>query len=61
MLTRSRQHFIRRELALEAAIARFDKFHLLVLDDLAYFTKNQARDQRALRADSAPVTSGGHG
>ena len=26
----------RRELALESAIARLDKYHLLVLDDLAY-------------------------
>ena len=32
----------RRELALEAAIARLDKYHLLILDDLAYVTKDQA-------------------
>ena len=32
----------RRELALEAAINRLDKYHLLVLDDLAYVTKDQA-------------------
>lgn len=32
----------RRELALENAIARLDKYHLLVLDDLAYVTKDQA-------------------
>jgi DNA replication protein DnaC len=32
----------RRELALEAAIARLDKYHLLILDDLAYLTKDQA-------------------
>ena len=32
----------RRELALEAAISRLDKYHLLVLDDLAYVTKDQA-------------------
>jgi DNA replication protein DnaC len=31
----------RRELALEAAINRLDKYHLLVLDDLAYVTKDQ--------------------
>jgi hypothetical protein len=30
------------ELALEAAIAKLDKFHLLILDDLAYVTKDQA-------------------
>jgi DNA replication protein DnaC len=32
----------RRELALEAAIAKLDKYHLLILDDLAYVTKDQA-------------------
>jgi DNA replication protein DnaC len=32
----------RRELSLEAAIARLDRFHLLILDDLAYVSKNQA-------------------
>ena len=32
----------RRELTLEAAINRLDKYHLLVLDDLAYVTKDQA-------------------
>jgi len=32
----------RRELTLEAAIARLDKYHLLVLDDMAYVTKDQA-------------------
>ncbi len=32
----------RRELALDGAIAKLDKFHLLILDDLAYVTKDQA-------------------
>jgi DNA replication protein DnaC len=32
----------RRDLALEAAIAKLDKFHLLILDDIAYVTKDQA-------------------
>jgi len=32
----------RRELQLEAAIAKLDKFDLLILDDLAYLTKDQA-------------------
>ena len=32
----------RRELALESAIARLDKYHLLILDDLAYVAKDQA-------------------
>ncbi|MGH6675084.1 MAG: IS21-like element helper ATPase IstB [Xanthobacteraceae bacterium] len=32
----------RRELSLEAAINRLDRFNLLILDDLAYVTKDQA-------------------
>jgi DNA replication protein DnaC len=32
----------RRELALESAIARLHKYHLLVLDDITYVTKDQA-------------------
>lgn len=32
----------RRELQLEAAIAKLDKFDLIILDDLAYVTKDQA-------------------
>ena len=32
----------RRDLALEATIARLDRFDLLILDDLAYVTKDQA-------------------
>ena len=32
----------RRELGLEAAINRLDRFDLLILDDLAYVTKDQA-------------------
>jgi DNA replication protein DnaC len=31
----------RRDLVLEAAIAKLDKYHLLILDDLAYVTKDQ--------------------
>src|SRR4051794_20663765 len=37
-----RLQIARRELALEAAIAKLDKFHLLVLDDMAYVSKDQA-------------------
>jgi DNA replication protein DnaC len=32
----------RRNLDLEAALARLDKYHLLICDDLAYVTKDQA-------------------
>src|SRR5690242_18738131 len=37
-----RLQITRRELVLEAAIAKLDKYHLLILDDLAYVTKDQA-------------------
>src|ERR1700731_2709428 len=37
-----RLQIARRELALEAAIAKLEKFHLLILDDIAYVTKDQA-------------------
>ena len=37
-----RLQIARRELALEPAIARLDKYHLLILDDLAYVSKDQA-------------------
>ncbi len=37
-----RLQIARRELALETAIARLDKYHLLIRDDLAYVTKDQA-------------------
>ena len=37
-----RLQIARRELALEAAIAKLDKFNLLILDDIAYVTKDQA-------------------
>ena len=32
----------RRELQLESALAKLDKYHLLILDDFAYVTKDQA-------------------
>ena len=37
-----RLQLARRELALEAAINKLNKYHLLILDDLAYVTKDQA-------------------
>ena len=37
-----RLQIARRDLALEAAITKLDKFHLLILDDIAYVTKDQA-------------------
>lgn len=32
----------RRELALEAAIAKLDKYHLMILDDITYVSRDQA-------------------
>ena len=46
----------RRELTLEAAIARLDKYHLLILDDMAYVTKDQA-ETSVLSNSSARATS----
>ena len=37
-----RLQLARRELGLEAAITRLDKYQLLILDDIAYVTKDQA-------------------
>src|SRR5690242_21721861 len=38
----ARLQIARRELALEATIAKLDKYHLIILDDLAYVRKDQA-------------------
>jgi DNA replication protein DnaC len=37
-----RLQIARRDLALESALAKLDKYHLLILDDLAYVSKDQA-------------------
>src|SRR3989337_1542453 len=37
-----RLQIARRELALESAIAKLDRYNLLILDDIAYVTKDQA-------------------
>ena len=37
-----RMQVARRELALESLLARLDRYHLLILDDLAYVQKDQA-------------------
>jgi DNA replication protein DnaC len=52
-----RLQIARRELALEAAIAKLDKFHLLILDDIAYVTKDQAETVAGCRCyrASTPV------
>src|SRR3977135_3398553 len=37
-----RLQIARRELALESALAKLDKYHLLILDDIIYVSKDQA-------------------
>ena len=37
-----RPQIARRELALESALAKLDKYHLLILDDIVYVSKDQA-------------------
>jgi DNA replication protein DnaC len=44
----------RRELGREAAITKLDKYHPLILDDIAYVTNDQGRDQCDVRADPRP-------
>jgi DNA replication protein DnaC len=46
----------RRELSLEAAIEKLDKYHLVILDDLAYVTKDQA-EPATFSNSSPPATS----
>ena len=48
----------RRELALEAAINRLDRFHLLILDDLAYVSKDQAETSVLFELISIRSTKG---
>ena len=43
----------RRELALESALAKLDKYHLLVLDDFAYVSRDQAETSALFELISA--------
>jgi DNA replication protein DnaC len=38
-----RLQIARRELALESALAKLDKYHLLILDDIVYVSKDRKR------------------
>ena len=49
--THSTLQVTRRELSLESAIARLHKYHLLILDDISYVSKDQGQDQGPVRAD----------
>jgi DNA replication protein DnaC len=50
-----RLQIARRELALESALAKLDKYHLLILDDIVYVSKDQAETSGAVRADRKPL------
>ncbi len=43
------------DLALEQAIAKLDKFHLVILDDFALRHQGSGADQRAVRVDPCPL------
>jgi DNA replication protein DnaC len=45
----------RRELALESAIAKLDRYDLLILDDITYVSKESGGNQRIVRADLRPL------
>jgi DNA replication protein DnaC len=47
----------RRELALETTIAKLDRYHLLILDDLAYVTKDQAETSVLFERRSMLITA----
>ena len=49
-----RLQIARRDLVLEAAITKLDKYHLLILDDIAYVTKDQAETSVLFELISAP-------
>src|SRR6266403_5521825 len=55
-----RLQIARRERALEAAIAKLDKFHLLILDDIAYVTKDHAETSVLFELISARYERGAH-
>jgi len=50
----------RRELALEAAIAKLDRYDLLILDDIAYVTKDQAETSVLFELIGAHLPRSGH-
>jgi DNA replication protein DnaC len=52
-----RLQIARRELALESAIAKLDKYHVLILDDIAFVRKDQA--ERSCCSSSLEVATNG--
>jgi DNA replication protein DnaC len=61
-----RLQIARRELALESALAKLDKYHLLILDDIVYVSKDLAetsccyRNQCVVRADRKSLRAALH-
>ena len=52
-----RLQIARRELALERAIAKLNKYHVLILDDIAFVRKDQA--ERSCCSSSLEVATNG--
>jgi len=50
-----RLQIARREFALEAAIQRLDRYHLLILDDLVYVTQGSSGNFCAVRTDQCSL------
>ena len=51
-----RLQIVRRELALESALAKLDKYHLLILDDIVYVPQQRQRVTGGYPAKKAQVT-----
>ena len=51
-----RLQIVRRELALESALAKLDKYHLLILDDIVYVPQQRQRVMGGDRLKKAQVT-----
>ncbi len=45
----------RQSLQLPSTLAKLDRFDLIILDDLSYARKDQARNQRAVRTDRGEI------
>ena len=54
--SRATSAIARRELALESALAKLDKYHLLILDDIVYVPQQRQRVTGGYRAKKAQVT-----
>ena len=55
-----RLQIARRELALESALAKLDKYHLLILDDIVYVSKDQAETSVLFELIGTPLRAALH-